>query len=85
VDRSAHVWSGRLAILASVPYDSRVLFHALFGWFFYGGFVTKMLLLTCKGHRAWVIPVAGGLVFFGLVYVWLTSELWFFEVKEVTF
>ncbi|MCW2563678.1 MAG: hypothetical protein JWQ31_2238, partial [Mycobacterium sp.] len=71
---TAHVWSGRLAVLVSVPvavhclyalgfqtYDNRVLFHSLFGCFFYGAFVTKMLLLTRKGLRAWVIPVAGGL------------------------
>jgi hypothetical protein len=95
---TAHVWSGRLAVLASVPvavhclyalgfqsYDNRVLFHSLFGCFFYGAFVTKMVLLTRKGLRGWVIPVAGGLVFFGLVYVWLTSALWFFQTNGVTF
>jgi len=95
---TAHVWSGRLAVLVSVPvavhclyalgfesYDNRVLFHSLFGCFFYGAFVTKMLLLTRKGLRGWVIPVAGGLVFFGLVYVWLTSALWFFQTNGIAF
>jgi hypothetical protein len=95
---TAHVWSGRLAVLVSVPvavhclyalgfqtYDNRVLFHSLFGCFFYGAFVTKMVLLTRKGLRAWVIPVAGGLVFFSLVYVWLTSALWFFDTNGITF
>jgi hypothetical protein len=95
---TAHVWSGRLAVLASVPvavhclyalgfqsYDTRVLFHSLFGCFFYGAFVTKMILLTRTGLRGWVIPVAGGLVFFGLVYVWLTSALWFFQTNGITF
>jgi Family of unknown function (DUF6529) len=95
---TAHVWSGRLAVLATVPVavhclyalgfqssDSRVLFHSLFGCFFYGAFVTKMVLLTRKGLRGWVIPVAGGLVFFGLVYVWLTSALWFFQTTGITF
>jgi hypothetical protein len=95
---TAHVWSGRVAVLVSVPvavhclyalgfqsYDNRVLFHSLFGCFFYGAFVTKMVLLTRKGLRGWVIPVAGGLVFFGLVYVWLTSALWFFQTNGVTF
>ncbi len=94
---TAHVWVGRLAVLASVPVavhclyalgfqsgDSRVLFHSLFGCFFYGAFVTKMILLTRKGLRAWVIPIAGGLVFFGLVYVWLTSALWFFQTNGIT-
>lgn len=94
---TAHVWSGRLAVLASVPVavhclyalgfqsgDSRVLFHSLFGCFFYGVFVTKMVLLTRKDFRPWVIPIVGGLLFFVLVYVWLTSALWFFQTTGVT-
>lgn len=94
----AHVWSGRLAVLASVPVavhclyalgfqsgDSRVFFHSLFGCFFYGVFVTKMMLLTRKGLRPWVIPIVGGLLFFVLVYVWLTSALWFFDTTGLTF
>lgn len=94
---TAHVWAGRLAVLASVPVavhclyalgfqstDSRVLFHSLFGCFFYGAFVAKMILLTRKGLKGWVIPIAGGLVFFGLVYVWLTSALWFFQTTGIT-
>jgi hypothetical protein len=95
---TAHVWSGRLAVLASIPVavhclyalgfqhtDSRVLFHSLFGCFFYGVFVTKMLLLTRKGIAPWVIPIAGGLTFFGLIFIWLTSALWFFETSGVHF
>lgn len=90
----AHVWSGRLAVLASVPVavhclyalgfagtDTRVLFHSLFGCFFYGVFVTKMILLTRRGLPGWVIPLAGGVLFFALVYVWLTSALWFFQLN----
>jgi hypothetical protein len=95
---TAHVWSGRLAVLTSVPVavhclyalgfqatDTRVLFHSLFGCFFYGAFVAKMLLLTRKGLAPWVIPIAGGLVFFVLVFIWLTSALWFFETSGITF
>jgi hypothetical protein len=95
---TAHVWSGRLAVLASVPVavhclyalgfqstDTRVLFHSLFGCFFYGVFVTKMLLLTRKGVAPWVIPIAGGLTFFSLVFIWLTSALWFFATSGITF
>lgn len=94
--RVLHVWSGRVAVLASVPVavhclyalgfadtDARVLFHSLFGCFFYGAFVTKMLLLTGRRYRPWVLPVVGGLVFFGLVFVWLTSALWFFQTSGV--
>ncbi len=95
---TAHVWSGRLAVLASAPVavhclyalgfqetDSRVLFHSLFGCFFYGIFVMKMILLTRSGLRGWVLPIAGGLLFFVLVYVWLTSALWFFQTSGITF
>jgi Family of unknown function (DUF6529) len=94
----AHVWSGRLAVLVTVPVavhclyalgfqssDNRVLFHSLFGCFFYGAFATKMVLLTRRGLRGWMIPIAGGLVFFVLVYVWLTSALWFFQTDGPTF
>jgi hypothetical protein len=95
---TAHVWSGRLAVLVSVPVavhclyalgfqttDNRVLFHSLFGCFFYGAFVTKMLLLTRKGLPQWLIPIVGGLVFFGLVCVWITSAMWFFQTNGVIF
>jgi hypothetical protein len=94
----AHVWSGRLAVLTSVPVavhclyalgfqatDTRVLFHSLFGCFFYGAFAAKMLLLTRRGLPAWVIPIVGGLVFFVLVFIWLTSSFWFFQTSGVTF
>ncbi|MFR9753108.1 DUF6529 family protein [Nocardia sp. 004] len=95
---TAHVWSGRLAVLASIPvavhclyalgfqdYESRVLLHSLFGCFFYGAFVAKMLLLTRKGLPGWVLPVAGGLVFTGLTGLWLTSSLWFFQNNGLIF
>jgi hypothetical protein len=95
---TAHVWSGRLAVLVTVPvavhclyalgfqsYDNRVLAHSLLGCFFYGAFVTKMIVLTRKGLPGWVVPIIGGLVFFGLVFVWLTSALWFFQTKGVMF
>lgn len=94
---TAHVWSGRLAVLASVPVavhclyalgfqhtDTRVLWHSLFGCLFYGAFVAKMIVLTRKNLRAWVIPVLGGLVFFTLVNIWLTSALWFFQTNGLT-
>ena len=30
------------------------------------------------------VLMGGGLVFFGLVYVWLTSALWFFDTNGIT-
>ncbi len=95
---TVHVWSGRLAVLVSVPvavhclyalgfqdYDARVLWHSLLGCCFYGAFVAKMLLLTRKGLPGWVIPAAGGLVLSGLTGLWLTSSLWFFQHNGLTF
>lgn len=86
-----HRWSGRLAVLAAVPVavhclyvlglqtaTPRVLLHSLLGSFFFGAFVTKMLLLTRRNLPGWVLPVVGDLVFAALVELWLTSALWVF-------
>ncbi|WIM99083.1 DUF6529 family protein [Actinoplanes oblitus] len=87
-----HRWSGRLAVVLSLPvaihclyalgfgFDSpRVLAHSLLGCLFYGAFVAKMLILSQPdGGRPWTLPLAGGLVFAALAGVWLTSALWFF-------
>lgn len=39
----------------------------------------KMLLSTHRRLRPWMIPLVGGVVFFSLVHVWLTSALCFFR------
>ena len=95
---AVHRWSGRIAVLVSVPvavhclyalgfqgYSTRVLVHSLLGCFFYGAFVAKMLLLSRPGGPRWLLPVLGGLVFSALTGLWLTSSLWFFTTKGVTF
>jgi|tagenome__1003787_1003787.scaffolds.fasta_scaffold20914125_2 hypothetical protein len=87
-----HRWSGRLALLLSLPVaahclyalgfqtaDTRVLLHSLLGCFFYGIFITKMIVLAKDDQKPWVIPVLGGLVFTGLTGLWLTSALWLFS------
>lgn len=87
----AHRWSGRLAVLATVPvamhclyalgfqtFDTRVILHSLFGCFFYGVFVCKMLVLARDDSPKWAIPVLGGLVMTGLTALWLTSSVWFY-------
>jgi hypothetical protein len=87
-----HRWSGRLAVVLSLPvavhclyvlgfgFDSpRVLAHSLLGCLFYGAFVAKMLVISQPDSgRPWVLPLAGGLVFTTLAGIWLTSALWFF-------
>ena len=93
-----HRWSGRLAVLVTVPVavhclyalgfqDStpRVLAHSALGCFFYGAFAAKMLLLGRDGAPRWALPVFGGLVFSGLTAIWLTSSLWFFGTSGLTF
>lgn len=87
-----HRWSGRLALLLSVPVavhclytfglrsdTPRVLAHSVFGCLLYGVFVTKMLLLSRPGQgRGWGVPLAGGLVLVTAAGLWMTSALWFF-------
>ena len=86
-----HRWSGRLAVAVTVPvavhclyalgfqnYDTRTLLHSLFGCFFYGAFVVKMLVLTRDDSPKWALPLMGGLVLSGLTALWMTAALWFY-------
>ena len=95
---TAHRWSGRIAFLLSVPVavhclyalgfqtgSTRVLVHSLFGCFFYGAFVAKMLILNKRDAPGWALPVLGGAVFTGLVALWSTSSAWFFGTSGLTF
>jgi hypothetical protein len=93
-----HRWSGRLAFLLTIPVAihclyavgfqaaaPRTLLHSLLGCAFFGAFVVKMLGLRRPGLPGWVLPTVGGLVFTGLVGLWLTSSLWFFTTFGVRF
>ena len=86
-----HRWSGRLAVAVTVPvavhclyalgfqtFDARTLLHSIFGCFFYGAFVFKMLILTRDDSPKWALPLIGGLVLSGLTALWMTAALWFF-------
>lgn len=86
-----HRWSGRVAVLLTVPVvvhclfalgfeasSPRVLIHSLLGCLFYGAFVTKMMTLTRRGLPGWVLPAVGGVTFTALIGLWLTSALWAF-------
>jgi Family of unknown function (DUF6529) len=74
-----------LYALGFQTYAPRVLVHGLLGCFFFGAFTAKMLLLTHRNLPGWVIPVAGGALFSGLVALWLTSSFWFFTAFGVGF
>jgi len=91
-----HRWSGRAAILLTLPiayhcifllgfgtYGSRALVHSLLGSIFYGAFLAKLFLVRANGFSGWALPVAGGLLFFILLGLWLTSSLWFFRTFGV--
>ena len=92
-----HRWSGRIAILLTVPviihciyalgfgtYSARVIAHSVLGCIFYGAFVTKMLCLVRRDAMPrWALPVMGGVVFVSLVALWATSALWLFATKGV--
>jgi hypothetical protein len=88
----AHRLSGTAAFLIAVPVayhclwalgfqdtDTRVLAHSLAGCFFFGAFAAKVVVVESKNLPRAALPVAGGLLFSGLVVVWLTSALWFFR------
>lgn len=95
---TAHRWLGRLAFLLVVPvavhclysvgfqnFDARTLIHSIVGCFFFGAFTVKMLILPRRDLPGWVLPLVGGLVFSGLVVLWLTSSLWFFTTVGLRF
>ena len=88
---AVHRWSGRIAVAVTVPvavhclyalgfqsHDTRTLLHSLFGCFFYGAFVVKMLVLTRDDSPKWALPLMGGLVLSGLTALWMTAALWFY-------
>jgi hypothetical protein len=90
----AHRLSGTLAFLFTLPVayhclwslgfggadnlNPYALVHSILGCFFYGAFVTKMVVVRSHGLPGWALPLLGGLVLVALVGVWLTSSLWFF-------
>jgi uncharacterized protein DUF6529 len=93
-----HRWSGRAAVLLTVPaavqclyafgyQDSspRVLAHSLSGCLLYGAFVTKMLLLQRPRSPRWSVPLMGGALFTAVTVVWLTSALWFFTTSGLRY
>jgi Family of unknown function (DUF6529) len=87
-----HRWSGRVAIVLTLPVayhcifmlgfgtsSPRVLIHSLLGSALYGAFVAKLLIVRSSRFARWVLPLAGGLLFSILLGLWLTSALLFFS------
>lgn len=89
-----HRLSGTLALLFSLPVayhclwalgfetdtgQTRRFVHSVAGCFFYGAFLTKVLVVRSKGLPSWALPLLGGSTFAALVVLWSTSSLWFFQ------
>src|SRR5437763_9568762 len=93
-----HRWSGRLAILFTLPvafhcifilgfstYNTRVLVHSIIGSFVYGVVVVKLLMVHSRRYPGWSLPLAGGTLFAVLVTLWATSAAWYFSNAGVSF
>ena len=93
-----HRWSGRLAVLVTLPvvahclfvfgfgFDSpRVVVHSVAGCLFFGAFTAKMLTLPRRQAPAWAIPLLGAILSAALVAVWMTSSLFFFTTTGFRF
>ena len=93
--QSVHRWSGRVAILLTLPVayhcvfmlgfetqSPRVLIHSLLGSALYGAVVAKVLIVRSSRFAPWLLPVTGGLLFSLLLGLWLTSALWFFTAAS---
>ena len=93
-----HRWSGRLAILFTLPvafhcifilgfstYNTRVLVHSIVGSFVYGVLVVKLLMVHSRRYPGWSLPLAGGTLFAVLVTLWATSAAWYFTNVRFAF
>jgi hypothetical protein len=91
-----HRWSGRTAILITIPvayncifllgfgtYDTRVYIHSLLGSAIYGSVIAKVILVRSRGFPGFALPLAGGALFCIILGLWLTSALWFFRTVGI--
>ena len=93
-----HRWSGRIALLVTLPVifqcvfilgfqttDARVAVHSIVGSFLYGIFAAKVLIVRDHRYPGWVLPLAGGTLFAALATLWLTSGYWYFTTVHFGF
>ena len=74
-----HRWSGRLAVLCTLPVAFHCIFaHSILGSFVYGVLVVKLFFVHDPKHPRWVLPVVGGTMASVLTALWATSALWYF-------
>jgi hypothetical protein len=85
-----HKTTGAIAFVLSLPvaaaclwalgfqsYNTRVLWHGLFGCVFYGAFTAKVLVLHSKRMPGWALPVVAGLALTAVVGAGLTGAVWY--------
>jgi Family of unknown function (DUF6529) len=93
-----HRWSGRLAVLFTLPVafhcifilgfqtdDTRVFAHSVLGTFIYGVLAVKLFYVHDRDHPRWTLPLVGGTLFTVLALLWSTSSLWYFTEVEFGF
>ena len=93
-----HRWSGRIALLLTLPVmfhcvfilgfqtvTTRILIHSILGSFIYGVFAAKVVFLRDHSYPRYAIPVAGGVLFAVLALLWATSAGWYFTSVRVGF
>jgi hypothetical protein len=86
-----HRWSGRLALLCTLPVafhcifilgfqtvTPRVVIHSVLGSFVYGVVAVKIFFVRDSDHPRWTLPLVGGTLFAVLVGLWATSAAWYF-------
>jgi hypothetical protein len=86
-----HRWSGRLAVLLTLPVafhcifilgfrstDSRVLAHSILGSLVYGVIAVKLFFVHDRDHPRSTLPILGTTLFVTLAALWATSTLWYF-------
>ena len=86
-----HRWSGRLAILCTLPVafhcifilgfgttDARVIAHSVVGSLVYGIVAVKLFFVRDRSHPRWVLPVVGGSLFAAIATLWATGSFWYF-------
>ena len=93
----AHRWSGRVAVLLTLPaayhcifklgfatYDARAAIHSALGAAFYGALFAKVFIVRSSNHPGWSLPMAGATLFAILTLLWFTSAFWMFSAMGVS-
>jgi hypothetical protein len=86
-----HRWSGRLAVLVTLPVafhcifilgfrstDARVLAHSILGSLVYGVIAVKLFFVHDRDHPRVTLPIVGTTLFATIATLWATSSLWYF-------